>query len=261
MKAHDRRPSKDASRPRRLPWLALAAVLGLVGFVVGLWPRAQRGRATATADDNPGAPASISGRAAALRTPPVPKLVVGARADDEAEPPRARRLISGMRLTALNRAAVLAPLGIEAEGNSMVPYLEGALAMLRQLDPDLIPIMREQLADDVCKEGTTDREAMLYAKMVLLDGGLGSPRAFECWFARHQGEDVLLWSMLDAWQSAGREKTPALARLGDSATDQRTKLRLMDPKAAQEQMALLSAQAKPLPSTSASRGVSHDEKP
>jgi hypothetical protein len=135
-------------------------------------------------------------------------------------------LLDGLRLRLLNLGAQSGGMGIETIGNSMAPYIQGALATLRALNPGGIDDLRDDLATRACDHPQTDSEDMLTAQMVLTDANLGSPMIFDCVLGKRKQEDVVMWTMLDAWKAAGRPQVASITDIAAAATDPRTIRRL-----------------------------------
>jgi hypothetical protein len=82
------------------------------------------------------------------------------------------------------------------------------------------------MTEQVCNHPQTDGDLMLIANTVKLDSELGAPRMFDCAFKGRKSEDIVLWTMLDAWKAAGSPDVAGMADLKNQATDQRTTRRL-----------------------------------
>lgn len=130
-------------------------------------------------------------------------------------------------------------LGVEAQANSMNLYLQGMVATIRQADPDLLPFLKDELADDLCGDAATDLDAMTFASLALIEPSIASGRGLSCAIEKHTKEDAVLWSLLDAWNVSGREPIPQIATIARSATDARTRDRLLPPEERQKQVSQL----------------------
>jgi hypothetical protein len=231
---------KARTEKRRVPWLivvlACLAVLSVAGGAAFLAARG-RGRAPSSvalsAEDGTGeAPRNAPAHVAAASSPPL----VGARAatPDERErrrtevQRRARGMLDGVRLQLLNQVQVNDTMNIETIGMGMAPFLQGMVAALQAVDPELMGALRESVADRACDHAQTDIERMFVARVGLASRELASTRAIDCALRDRPQEDVVLWTLLDSWrQVPGRELTPALAALRDAASDERTKRRFL----------------------------------
>lgn len=146
-------------------------------------------------------------------------------------PVNSQEVLRTVRATALNVARGYLPLGIEPAANEMTPYLIGMVRALRTVDPKVVEALGQEIADDICNRPSTDDvDLMLYSRLMTVDAALGSPRALNCAFTKHATEDVVLWSLLDAWNASGREPLPALGSLARHATDERTTRRFLSPE-------------------------------
>jgi hypothetical protein len=117
--------------------------------------------------------------------------------------------------------------GVEAQANAAEPYMIGMIQAMRAIDPAILTDLRDVYADEMCgKTGPTPVQIMTYAKAVIFEARLGSGRGIECALKRGPQEDVVMWTLLDAWDNSGREQLPILATIAASAKDQRTLRRL-----------------------------------
>ena len=123
-------------------------------------------------------------------------------------------------------------LGVEAQANATEPFMIGMIEAIRAIDPNILTGLRDVYADEMCgKAEQTPAQIMVYAKAVLFEARLGSGRGLECALKRNPQEDVVTWSLLDAWDNAGQEPLPVIATIGASAKDERT-LRRLNPEQA-----------------------------
>jgi hypothetical protein len=118
--------------------------------------------------------------------------------------------------------------GLEAMVNQADGYLRGMVEAARVLDPRAIAALREKFQEGVCTGAmTADRELVLYARLMAIDSGIGTPRGIECAFKAHPQEDIVLWMLLDSWNALGRPVMAGWADLERNATDIRTRERLL----------------------------------
>jgi hypothetical protein len=139
----------------------------------------------------------------------------------------ADRLFRPIRREAISKAK--ARFSIEAMAVEKDEYFRGMLDTARALDPEVIPAMRDQLEANMCNgPADTDVDLILYARMILVDRTVGTQRGLDCAIQHHHQEDVVLWTLLDAWNAMGR---PALSDQSflQTAMDDRTRKRLMPP--------------------------------
>lgn len=139
----------------------------------------------------------------------------------------ARRLVDGVTRELLLKAKPREALGIESVGSAMAPYLRGMMTGLLATNPELVREMGEALAEQTCSHPQSDVELMIVSHMVFAaPQQLGKPRTFECALQGRKKEDVLLWTMIDAWRASGQPMPSAIAEMQEVATDDRTKRRL-----------------------------------
>jgi hypothetical protein len=115
---------------------------------------------------------------------------------------------------------------LELRINHMEGHLLGMLQAIRAIDPDLIPALRDQFESDICGGKSTEIDLLVFAKLGSLQASMLSPRALDCALWGRKTEDVVLWSLLDAWQVAGQPALPSVASIQSNAQDQRTTRRL-----------------------------------
>jgi hypothetical protein len=132
-----------------------------------------------------------------------------------------------LKMTTNMAATGVSGLGVEAQANAVEPYMIGMIQAIRAIDPGILTGLRDVYAEELCgKSEQTPAQIMVYAKAVIFEAQLGSGRGLECALKRNPQEDVVTWSLLDAWNSSGREPLPSLASIGASAKDERTLRRL-----------------------------------
>jgi hypothetical protein len=157
-----------------------------------------------------------------------------ASANDDAEPAtaseperRARELFAV--LTAhVDMLARLDPAGSpESAVDQTGTYLYGSLDAVRIARPELLGELSQRIERSLCDARSTPARLGMAARMILHAPDLGTARGFECLFNRHQAEDALLWSALDAWRASGLPRVEALARIERHATDEQTRQRFL----------------------------------
>lgn len=116
---------------------------------------------------------------------------------------------------------------LEQKVNSITPYLAGLIQGLRAADPRVMHQFRDELADKTCRTDRTDFDLAVFAKLAILQPELGSSRAINCALEGRKQEDYILWSVLDVWNASGRQPVPALASIERTASDERTRRRLL----------------------------------
>lgn len=223
------------AKPARTVLLGLLVAAAVAGglLVVSGMRAFPRGSTASTADEGPidEAPAPRSPRAAPAHRllPSVP--IVGDSSDrpagamGEAPAPNSAAVLDMMR-----RAVAMPPKGArssESRANEISAPLSGVVRALRTTDPKELGALREQLADEVCAgRFHSDTGLIVLAKMMTFEANLGSARALGCAFEGRRNEDVVLWSLLDAWNVAGRPNLPAVSEIQQTASDERTRTRL-----------------------------------
>jgi hypothetical protein len=159
----------------------------------------------------------------------VPKLssLVPAAAEDvagrEGRRTRTRLMMGALRSKLLTNAKYLEPAGFEATANSMIPHMQGVIMALRSVDPELIKEVQADMSQRMCDGEPTDMEIMLFAKSVVVDPAIATAGSLECALSRRAREDIVMWTLLDAWRTAGAPPIPSTAALRRSATDERTR--------------------------------------
>jgi hypothetical protein len=208
-------------------WLALFAVAITTTLIV----RAKSRHAPSPPAEEPevGRPPSAAGPRTGRVVMSHASVTARAETDPHHEEAREKThtLLTFVSTKLLNDAQTLEPLGMESVGNMMEGYLLGALTTVKVMNPEAYRELQTGIADHVCGNIRGDVELMMVAKMMIIDPGVGSPRALDCAFARHQKEDVLLWTLLDAWKGTGQVATQTLREIQGRAVDERTKLRFL----------------------------------
>jgi hypothetical protein len=146
------------------------------------------------------------------------------------DPQRASRvLLNKVRQIATLRAGLPGP--VEAQVNQMDDFLMGMASAVALTDPAVFQMMAREFEAEIC-DGTnnTDLDLMLFSRLSVMQPDVTTPRALNCGLSGRTKEDVVLWSLLDAWHNAGRPTIPAIASIEASAADERTKSRLRVPE-------------------------------
>jgi hypothetical protein len=155
----------------------------------------------------------------------------GATAQRNSGNPPTRQILKDVGARIASRAGLRQPL--ETQVNNIADYLRGVLTAARAIDPSVLVALRDEYEGRLCgADAPPDLDVMVYAKLVTLGPEVASPRALNCALTRRDTEDIVLWSLLDAWNAGGRPPLPALSSIERSATDERTTRRL---KTLQEQ--------------------------
>jgi len=232
----------------------LCTLSAVFGFFVG---RRHNGAAK-----GPAIAANIESSAVPAEAPPSrgPDRLPVPRASRPEAPPvaparpaneEAHEVLSGIRAIFDQRSSARDPL--EASVNRMDDYLIGAVAAIRSTNPAVFSEMAQQFTDDICsKRHSTDRDLMLFSRLVLLESDVGTVRAVSCSLEGRRREDPLLWALLTAWNSVGRPDLPDIRAIGSSTTDDRTKRLLMPPE---ERLELDRKQAQEMPPGARDRDI------
>jgi hypothetical protein len=123
----------------------------------------------------------------------------------------------------------------EARINAMDDYLLGVITALRATNPQAFHALADQFVDEICSgQRKSDLDLLLFARMATLQSDIGSVRALSCSLDGRSKEDPVLWSVLRAWNVAGRPPIPAVASISSWATDGRTQHLLLPPDEARE---------------------------
>ncbi|MCG5052637.1 MAG: hypothetical protein KA712_06730 [Myxococcales bacterium] len=116
----------------------------------------------------------------------------------------------------------------EVVGRSQAEFIQGMAHALKSASPETLPHLARELENKLCEQGATDAEIMMYSYLQMDLPETASSRGFECVLAKRGGrEDVVTWTLLDAWQSSGLDPTPSMLALGSHAKDARTTERLV----------------------------------
>jgi hypothetical protein len=120
----------------------------------------------------------------------------------------------------------------ETSANAIRLYVQGVADTVKQTSPAVRAALAEEFTTRLCEGALADDELITMANLGLELPDITSPRAFDCVFARRGArEDVVLWSMLDAWRHSGQDRTAAVADVERSATDPRTQRRFLSQEA------------------------------
>jgi hypothetical protein len=116
--------------------------------------------------------------------------------------------------------------GPEAVADSLGYWTIGWTDALVRTAPDLVDDLAAEFETKMCDPNADPAELMVLSNVMGHMPELGNERGFECIAARGT-EDAVLWRSLDAWRAGALPKTPAIARLEQTATDERTRRRLV----------------------------------
>lgn len=113
----------------------------------------------------------------------------------------------------------------EAVANQWFDYQSGLFDGVIRTAPELVEALSDRVEQKMCDPSGKPSHQIALARLIRNMPEVGSERAFDCVFSR-TGEDLVLWSMLDAFATTGQPKPPALLRLEQTSTDPRTLRRL-----------------------------------
>jgi hypothetical protein len=237
--------SQQLDRGVRRGTLQLCGVFA-VGLVVGAWAHSALGQQT-VAPPEPAADATAP--VAAAPAPVRPRNAPRSRASARPKPFLVRPAIACegqdeegqreyreqqskelvdlmlMHLGAYQRTHVNEP--AEAAINDMALYHKGLMDGIARTAPDLADELSERIEHDLCRPGMGDAQLMLLGRTLQEMPELASEKGFSCIFQQRKGEDMVLWTMLDAWRDSGLPETPALVELAQRARDERTRARFL----------------------------------
>jgi hypothetical protein len=224
------KPRTPAPFNRAIAGAIALTVLAVTFLFIGALSGRHKDKSASAADDvaegGDRAAESTRALAAAPLSRPAPRAADDGASRRAEEQRKASVLLDGVRFRMLNLVPNPEEVGLEAVGNMMEPYVQGTLSTLRSVNPALIGALRDSLVERTCAHPQSDVELMLAARMLLTDSNLGAPRIFDCGLRGRKKEDIVLWTMLDAWRAAGRPSTEVVADIKAFAIDERTIRRL-----------------------------------
>jgi hypothetical protein len=140
-----------------------------------------------------------------------------------------RQILKEVRARIALRAGLRQP--IEAQVNNITDYLRGILVGIRATDPSVIGALRAEYEGALCGSNSpSDVEVLVFTKLAVMQPEVASPRALNCAIERRQTEDIVMWSLLDAWSATGQAPLAAVSSLEGRFSDPRTLQRLRTPE-------------------------------
>ena len=118
--------------------------------------------------------------------------------------------------------------GPEAAATQLRLYQKGLVDGILRTAPDLTDELAGLVEQTLCDPKTRPSQLVALARMFGDMPELASEKGFDCVFAQRSQEDVVLWSMLDAWRVSKLPRPPALVALERDAKDERTRARLRE---------------------------------
>jgi hypothetical protein len=116
----------------------------------------------------------------------------------------------------------------EAVANEIFLYQRGLLDGLARTAPDLIEDLAQRIGRTMCDSKAKDNQLISLARMIQIMPELADEKGLDCIFTNHNKEEIVLWSMLDAWNKTEIPKSAALSQIEQTATDERTRARFLD---------------------------------
>jgi hypothetical protein len=110
----------------------------------------------------------------------------------------------------------------ESVANQLSLYQAGMTDALTRLAPELAPHLSASFEKAMCDPRTDAATLITMARMTRQMPDLASRKGFDCLLASHRGEDMVLWSALDAMAAAQLPLGPAASQLARTARDERT---------------------------------------
>lgn len=134
-----------------------------------------------------------------------------------------------LMLSRVDAAMSVVPGGNAEAAAAMVrDYQRGIVDGYLRTTPDLIDELAEQVEQQLCRPDTPTSHLVSMARLIGDVPELAGEAGFDCVFSDRAREDVVLWTMLDAWRNAQLPKTPAMARLEQTTTDERIRARFAE---------------------------------
>ncbi len=118
------------------------------------------------------------------------------------------------------------PVAPEMVANTLQPYLTGWIDAVRRAAPELAPQLQIDVGEALCKKDTSDEELIALSRISAAMPAILDSSSIDCVLASRQKEDIVVWTMLDAWAQSGMARTEQVEALARRATDPRTLARL-----------------------------------
>lgn len=222
----------------------LSGILGalLAGALVVALRLHSRAAPRATASERPSTDAGEADDAVARRhfrsalarppSPPPPSEPAARTVRPLPAPPEryadaSHRVLDDLKKLAATKAGHGAHAPVELQANQMGDYIYGTIKTIRAVDPNMFLALRNDFESDICNGSATDLDLMVFAKFANVQMEVASPRTFHCALSGRTKEDATMWSLLDAWNNAGRPPIPEVEDIKRNATDPRTLSRFL----------------------------------
>jgi hypothetical protein len=118
--------------------------------------------------------------------------------------------------------------GPEAAATQMRLYQKGLADAIMRTAPDLTDELADQIEQTLCDPQARASQLASLARLFGDIPELASERGFDCVFGQRAEEDVVLWSMLDAWRVSKLPRPPSLIALERDTKDGRVRERLTE---------------------------------
>ncbi|HEY0713589.1 MAG TPA: hypothetical protein VGF45_13000 [Polyangia bacterium] len=119
--------------------------------------------------------------------------------------------------------------GLSAEGNVVrsTEFIKGWVEAIRFSSSGLIAEIGSVFRRDLCDPISTPHRLFLIGRVLQMVPEAGSSEGFDCIFQKRPVvEDVVFWSVLDAWRISGLEPSAALNDVRTMVSDERTLRRI-----------------------------------
>jgi hypothetical protein len=112
----------------------------------------------------------------------------------------------------------------EVHATRLLMYQKGLMDAIVRTAPDLADELAAGIERELCSGSATVSRVISLSHFIHDMPELANERAFDCIASRGK-EDAMLWAVLDAWRATGMPPTPAIAKIQQTATDERTRSR------------------------------------
>jgi hypothetical protein len=135
------------------------------------------------------------------------------------------------------------PVAPELVANTLQPYLTGWIDAVRRAAPELAPQLQIDVGEALCAKETSDEELIALGRITAAMPAILDSSSIDCVLASRPKEDIVVWTMLDAWTQSGMARTEQVEALAQRATDPRTLERLKPPEQRAKETAALEQSA------------------
>ena len=235
------RPGAEKGAPAAFRMLMAAAIFGF-GMLAGRWgspvaaraPEAEQLQCPNQAPPRPAVKNSARVAAAEKRpflVRPVDLYQVeNGEAEQRYRKEQAHDLMNLLRARVTEADQLTRGADPEAAANQSFLYLMGWIDSVTRTAPDMVDELAAEVDESMCNKGTSPTELIVMSRVLMRMPELADSKGFDCLFSQHGSEDVVLWTGLDAWSRSGLPKGDALAKIQQSAKDERTLKRFLSPE-------------------------------